>query len=64
MSTFLILLFLEIIEINICGISYDTKKNIEKRANIEMFISENEAEADDNSDEEKENEDKEELTSE
>ena len=64
MSTFLILLFLEIIEINICGISYDTKKNIEKRANIEMFISENEEEADDNSDEEKENEDKEELKSE
>ena len=63
-STFLILLFLEIIEINICGISYDTKKNIEKRANIEMFISENEEEADDNSDEEKENEDKEELKSE
>ena len=64
LSTFLILLFLEIIEINICGISYDTKKNIENRASIEMFISENELNVEENEDEEMEKEDKEELPSE
>ena len=29
---FMLLIFCEIIEINICGLKYNTKKNIEKRA--------------------------------
>ena len=33
---FFILLFLEIIELNICGLSYNTKKNIEQRAMSDM----------------------------
>ena len=37
-GTFFILVFLEIIELNICGMSYNTKKNIEKRA---IFDAEN-----------------------
>ena len=32
----LVLIFLEIIEINICGISYNTKQNIIKRSSIEI----------------------------
>ena len=39
-GTFFILLFLEIIEINICKISYNTKRNIEKRAIFEQKNSE------------------------
>ena len=38
-NIFFILLFLEIIEVNICNISYNTKNNIQKRANSEMEIS-------------------------
>ena len=33
---FFILLFLEIIELNICGLSYNTKKNIEERAMLDI----------------------------
>ena len=35
---FLSLIFNEIIEVNLCGLSYNTKKNISKRAENEMFI--------------------------
>jgi len=38
-NIFFILLFLEIIEVNICNISYNTKKNIQIRAKSEMEIS-------------------------
>ena len=33
---FFILVFLEIIELNICGLSYNTKKNIEERAMLDI----------------------------
>ena len=36
LGTVFVLLFLEIIEINVCGLSYNTKKNIEKRAILDM----------------------------
>ena len=39
LSTFLILLFLEIVELNICKISYYSKKNIESRAIIDRELS-------------------------
>ena len=35
---FAILIYIEIIEINICNISYNTKRNIEIRSGIESFI--------------------------
>ena len=53
-GTFLILLFLEVIEINICKISYNTRKNISKRAFAEI---ENSKLYDDDDDSEEEEED-------
>ena len=38
-NTFFVLLFLEIIEINICKMNYNTKRNIEKRARIDSQFS-------------------------
>ena len=35
---FLSLIFNEIIEVNLCGLSYNTKKNISKRAENEMLF--------------------------
>ena len=37
---FMILVFLEIIELNFCGLSYMTKKNIELRANLDSIANE------------------------
>jgi len=49
-NVFFILLFLEIVEINICKISYNNKKNIQKRAFIDIELSRSDYE--DNNDEE------------
>ena len=35
---FAILIYIEIIEINICNISFNTKRNIEIRSGIDSFI--------------------------
>ena len=37
-SVFFIFLFLEIIQINICKLNYDVKKNIEKRAAEDLLV--------------------------
>ena len=37
---FMILVFIEIIELNFCGLSYMTKKNIELRANLDVICEE------------------------
>ena len=50
-NIFFILLFLEIVEINICKISYNSKKNIQKRALIDKELSVSDYE-DNNDDEE------------
>jgi hypothetical protein len=39
---FMFLIFVEVIELNICKISYNTKKNIGERAERDSFIAENE----------------------
>ena len=38
---FFILVFLEIIELNCCGLSYMTKKNIELRAQLDIELNKN-----------------------
>ena len=48
-SYFFIFLFLEIIEINICGLSYNTKRNIELRATSDLKYSINDEMSDDES---------------
>ncbi len=50
-NIFFILLFLEIVEINICKISYNSRKNIQKRALIDKELSVSDYE-DNNDDEE------------
>ena len=59
LSTILILLFLEIIEIHICGLSYNTKKNIEKRAMLDEDVYDINDNDSINSDEEEEKDEKE-----
>ena len=59
LSTVLILLFLEIIEIHICGLSYNTKKNIEKRAMLDEDVYDINDNDSINSDEEEEKDEKE-----
>ena len=39
LGIFFVLLFLEMIELNICKISYNTKRNIESRAKVDSFYS-------------------------
>jgi hypothetical protein len=60
-GTFLILLFLEVIEINICKISYNTRKNISKRAFAEIENSKLYDDDDDSEEEEDEQTEKEEM---
>ena len=50
---FMILVFIEIIQLNFCGLSYMTKKNIEERARIDAMLNDD---IDDNDDEEVTNE--------
>ena len=57
---FFSLIFLEIIEVNICGISYNTKDNVRIRSDIEIEFVEKTKNEEDNSDEEEEKEIKEE----
>ena len=38
---FMILVFIEIIQLNFCGLSYMTKKNIEERARIDSMLNDN-----------------------
>jgi hypothetical protein len=62
-----VLIFLEIIEINICGISYNTKRNIENRSETEIeFIDiiKNDEDTPAEEEIEKEEEDREEVVSE
>ena len=55
-SIFMVLVFIEIIHLNFCGLSYMTKKNIEERARLDtMLIDDNDIYNDDNNDENKEN---------
>ena len=46
-SVFVVLVFIEIIHLNFCGLSYMTKKNIEERARLDSMLN------DDNDDDEK-----------
>ena len=46
-SAFMVLVFIEIIHLNFCGLSYMTKKNIEERARLDSMLN------DDNDDDEK-----------
>ena len=46
-SVFMVLVFIEIIHLNFCGLSYMTKKNIEERARLDSMLN------DDNDDDEK-----------
>ena len=55
---FMILVFIEIIQLNFCGLSYMTKKNIEERSRLDSML------IDDNDDEENNKEDKEEVNKE
>ena len=55
---FMILVFIEIIQLNFCGLSTMTKKNIEERAILDSML------IDDNDDEENNKEDKEEVNKE
>ena len=55
---FMILVFIEIIQLNFCGLSTMTKKNIEERARLDFML------IDDNDDEENNKEDKEEVNKE
>ena len=55
---FMILVFIEIIQLNFCGLSTMTKKNIEERARLDSML------IDDNDDEENNKEDKEEVNKE
>ena len=54
----MILVFIEIIQLNFCGLSTMTKKNIEERARLDSML------IDDNDDEENNKEDKEEVNKE
>ena len=44
----MILVFIEIIQLNFCGLSYMTKKNIEERARIDSMFNEDNDDEDSN----------------
>ena len=42
LCVFMVLIYIEIIQLNFCGLSYMTKKNIEERARIDCMLNDNE----------------------
>ena len=53
---FFILIFLEMIEINFCGMSYNTKENVKNRSEIEIEFVDKNKNDENNSDDEEEKE--------